>query len=165
MCGRAVNTSNSGSGGLGSSLARRIVSLDEECYSTLSLFAQVYKWEQVTYCWGVPYDGQVSCPGGSNNTPKLASCYGNRYKLRSCGPLAHVRLYLTYLTCLLTCLSGYFWVPKTVTFKTRLSAKPFLWKWASTSLALHADVLRSSSRVPLWGSNAWRTPKNVCVGG
>ena len=28
-------------------------------------------------------------------------------------------------------------------------------------LASHADVLRSSSRIP----NAWQTPKNVCVGG
>ena len=25
-----------------------------------------------------------------------ASCYGNRYKLRPCGPLAHVRLYLFF---------------------------------------------------------------------
>ena len=37
----------------GSSLARRIVSLDKELYSTLSLFNQVYKWVPATYCWGV----------------------------------------------------------------------------------------------------------------
>ena len=37
----------------GSSLARRVVSLDKELYSTLSLFTQVYKWIPATYCWGV----------------------------------------------------------------------------------------------------------------
>ena len=35
---------------------------------------------------------------------------------------------------------------------------PFL---SSFPLASHADVLKGSS----WGRNAWRTPKNVCVGG
>ena len=30
----------------------------------------------------------------SSNTPRHASCYGNRYKLRPFGPLARVRLYL-----------------------------------------------------------------------
>ena len=35
-------------------------------------------------------------PGGSSNTPRHASCYGNRYtcKPQPCGPLASVRLYL-----------------------------------------------------------------------
>ena len=37
----------------GSNLARRVVSLDKEFYSTLSLFIQVYKWVPATYCWGV----------------------------------------------------------------------------------------------------------------
>ena len=37
----------------GSSLARRVVSLDKELYSTLSLFTQEYKWVPATYCWGV----------------------------------------------------------------------------------------------------------------
>ena len=33
------------------SLARRLVSLDKELYSTLSLFTQlVYKWVPATYC-------------------------------------------------------------------------------------------------------------------
>ena len=35
-------------------------------------------------------------------------------------------------------------------------------------VASHADVLRGSSRVSAprsWGRKAWRTPKNVCVGG
>jgi len=34
----------------GSSLARRIVFLDKEIYSTLSLFTQLYKWVLATYC-------------------------------------------------------------------------------------------------------------------
>ena len=34
----------------GSSLARRVVSLDKELYSTLSLFTQVYIWVRATYC-------------------------------------------------------------------------------------------------------------------
>ena len=37
----------------GSSLTSRVVSLDKELFSTLSLFTQVYKWVLVTYCWGV----------------------------------------------------------------------------------------------------------------
>ena len=38
----------------GSSLARRVVSLDKELYPTLSLFTQlVYKWVPATNCWGV----------------------------------------------------------------------------------------------------------------
>ena len=45
VCDQAVNTSNSGFGG--SSLAHRVVSLDKERYSTLTLFAEVYKWVPV----------------------------------------------------------------------------------------------------------------------
>ena len=37
----------------GSSLARHLVSLDKELYSTLFLFAQVYKWILATYWWGL----------------------------------------------------------------------------------------------------------------
>ena len=37
----------------GSSLTLRVVFLDKELYSTLSLFTQVYKWIPVTYCWVV----------------------------------------------------------------------------------------------------------------
>ena len=33
-------------------------------------------------------------PGEINNTPRHASCQGNRDKLRAFGPLARVRLYL-----------------------------------------------------------------------
>ena len=35
----------------GSSLVRRVVSLDKELYSTLFLSTQVYKWVLATYCW------------------------------------------------------------------------------------------------------------------
>ena len=44
MCGWAVNTSNSGSGGLWFKVTHCIVSLDKELYSTWPLFTQVYKW-------------------------------------------------------------------------------------------------------------------------
>ena len=58
VCGRAVNTSNSGTGGPGFksrplSLAQGVASLDKELYSTLSLFSQVYKWVPASYCWGI----------------------------------------------------------------------------------------------------------------
>ena len=36
----------------GSSLARHVVSLDKELYSSLSLFTRVYNWAPATYCWG-----------------------------------------------------------------------------------------------------------------
>ena len=42
-----------GSRGQGSSLARRIVSLDKKRYSTSSLFTHVHIWVSATYCWGV----------------------------------------------------------------------------------------------------------------
>ena len=37
---------------LGSSSARRFVSLGKELYSTLSLFTQVYKWVPASCCRG-----------------------------------------------------------------------------------------------------------------
>ena len=37
----------------GSSLTRRVVSLNKELYCTLSLFTQVYKWVPAIYCQGV----------------------------------------------------------------------------------------------------------------
>ena len=37
----------------GSSLARPVISLDKEFYSTLSLFTQVYKWVPATYFWRI----------------------------------------------------------------------------------------------------------------
>ena len=38
---------------LGVGLAHRVVSLDKELYSTLSLFTKVYNWVPATYCWAV----------------------------------------------------------------------------------------------------------------
>ena len=54
VCGRVVNTS---------SLARRVVSLDKELYSTLSLYTQVYRWVTATYCQGVTLRS-TSIPSG-----------------------------------------------------------------------------------------------------
>ena len=54
----------------GSSLACRVVSLDKELYSTLSLFTQVYKWVLATYCWGITLRWTSIRPGGSSNTPR-----------------------------------------------------------------------------------------------
>ena len=62
----------------GSSLARRVVSLDKEVYSTLSLFTQVYKWIPATYCLGVTLRWASMPSRGGINTPRLASCDGNR---------------------------------------------------------------------------------------
>ena len=76
-----------------SSLARRVVSLDKELYSTLSLFTQVCKWVPAKHCLGVTLQWTSIPSRRSSNTPRHASCYGNRYKLRPCGPLACVRLY------------------------------------------------------------------------
>ena len=53
MCGRALNTSKSGTGGPRFKPPRRVVSSDKELYSTLSLFTQVYKWVPATHCCGV----------------------------------------------------------------------------------------------------------------
>ena len=79
----------------GSSLARCVVSLYKELYSTLSFLTLVYKWVPATYCWGVPCDGLASRPGGSSNTLMHATgiiiyCLGLS--------LVCTRLYLTF-TC------------------------------------------------------------------
>ena len=103
----------------GSNLARRVASLDKKLYSTLFLFSQVYKWVLATYCWGVTlrwtsipshthfiiinnlllhkvhFRPQIA--GESSNILRLASCYGNRDKLRLFGPLARAPLYLFLL--------------------------------------------------------------------
>ena len=55
------------------SLAPRVVSLDKELDSTLSLFTLVYKWVPVTYWRGVPCDVLAFRPGESSNTPRHAS--------------------------------------------------------------------------------------------
>ena len=74
---------------LDSNLARRVVSLDKELYSSLSLFIQVYKSVPATFCWGVTLRW-TSIQSRSSNTPRLASYYGNR----PCGPLARAHLYI-----------------------------------------------------------------------
>ena len=71
----------------GSNLARRIVSLDKELYSTLSLFTQVYR------CVPPPIQGGVAI------LPALLHTTETVNKLRPCRPLAvwlsaRVRLYL-----------------------------------------------------------------------
>ena len=77
----------------GSSLAHRVVSLDKELYSTLSLFTQVYKWVPATYCWGVTLRWtSISSRGEVAVLRRHTSCYGKQYKLRPFGPLAGVRL-------------------------------------------------------------------------
>ena len=92
----------------GSSLVHRVVSLDKELYSPLSLFTQVYKWVPATYCWGVTLRWtSIPSRGGLAVVRRHTSCYGNRYKLRVFGTLARVRLnYLTYpylLFCFVFC--------------------------------------------------------------
>ena len=72
VCGRVVNTSNSGCGGRGSSLVRLIVSLNKELYSTLSLFSQVYKWVPATYCRRITLRWTSIPSRGSSNTPGRA---------------------------------------------------------------------------------------------
>ena len=51
VCGRAVTPWTLDLEVRGSSLARRVLSLDKEIYTTLSLFTRVYKWVPATYCW------------------------------------------------------------------------------------------------------------------
>ena len=59
----------------GSSLARRVVSLDKELYSSLSLFTQVYKWVPATYCWRVTLRWTIaSRPRENSNTLRHALC-------------------------------------------------------------------------------------------
>ena len=55
----------------GSSLACRVVSLDKELYSTLSLFTQVYKWVPATDCWGL--------------TPRWTSIFSRHLAVHLCG--------------------------------------------------------------------------------
>ena len=96
VCGRAFNTSNSGSEGPGfkprqsRNFPRQLRNFSLLCLSSPRC---MNGYRQHT-AGGEPCHGLASRPGGSSNTPRLASCYGNRYKLRSCGSLGRVRLYL-----------------------------------------------------------------------
>ena len=58
----------------GSSFVHRVVSLDKELHSTLSLFNPVYKWLLVTYCGGVTLRWSSIPSWGCSNTPRYASC-------------------------------------------------------------------------------------------
>ena len=83
----------------GSSLPRRVVSIDKELYSTVSLHPAVGDgelWVPVTYCLGVNMrrTGISSRTGLAILLGMLHAIKGNRDKLRPFGPLARVRLYL-----------------------------------------------------------------------
>ena len=76
----------------GPSLACRVVSLDKELYSTLSLFTQVYKWVLATYCWGITLRWTSIRLGGSSNTPSCFTLMKPRlavavWAFGSCAPL------------------------------------------------------------------------------
>ena len=96
VCGRAFNSSNSFSEGPGfkprqsRNFPRQLRNFSLLCLSSPRC---MNGYRQHT-AGGEPCDGLASRPGGSSNTPRLASCYGNRYKLRPCGSLGRVRLYL-----------------------------------------------------------------------
>ena len=75
----------------GSSLACRIVFLDKELCSTLSLFTQLHEWVPETYCWGVTLRWTSISSGGVHVAILLGMLHDKEtqiYKLR------HVRLYL-----------------------------------------------------------------------
>ena len=100
VCGRAFNSSNSFSEGPGfkprqsRNFPRQLRNFSLLCLSSPRC---MNGYRQHT-AGGEPCDGLASRPGGSSNTPRLASCYGNRYKLRPCGSLARVRLYILPIT-------------------------------------------------------------------
>ena len=74
----------------GSSLARRVASLDKDLYSTLSLFSQVYKWVPASYCWGITLRWTSIPSRGSSNTPRHASAKETApavWIFGSCAPL------------------------------------------------------------------------------
>ena len=66
--------------------AHRVVSLNKELYSTLSLFTLVYKWVLPTHCWGVtlrwtriPYRGEEAillCMLHAKETGISSGCLG-----------------------------------------------------------------------------------------
>ena len=93
--GLVVSVPASGSRGPGSSPGRVIVlcSWARHFILTLPLSTQEYKWVpancqgNLTKCWRVTCDGLASHSGGVAIL-LVAYCYGNRDKLRLCGPLA-----------------------------------------------------------------------------
>ena len=89
-----VSALNSGSKGPGSrpGLVIMLCSWAKHFTLTVSLSTQEYKWVPANYqgnltkCWEVTCDGLASHPGGIAIL-LVGSCYGNRDKLRLCGPL------------------------------------------------------------------------------
>ena len=89
-----VSVLDSGSRGPGSSPGRVNVLCSWARHFTLTvpLSTQEYKWipancqGNLTKCWGLTCDGLASHPEGVARL-LVASCYGNRDKLRLCGPL------------------------------------------------------------------------------
>ena len=87
--GLVISTLDSGSRGLGSSPGRAIAFCSWARHFTLTvpLSTQEYKWVQANCqgnqmkCWEVTCDGLASHPGGVAIL-LVASCYGNRDKLR-----------------------------------------------------------------------------------
>ena len=100
-----------------SSFARRVVSLDKELYSTLSLFTQEYKWVPATYCWGNPAMDQHSVQGGvevllgihhaTEVTGKSSGRLG-RVGLRLCAPLPTCVFYL-FSSTIINSIPGKIW--------------------------------------------------------
>ena len=91
VCGRAVNTSYSGTEGprVQPSPARRLVPKTERTLLHFVIFTQVYR--RLT-AGGSPCDELASRPGSISNTPRHASCKGNQDRLRPFGPLTYLLL-------------------------------------------------------------------------
>ena len=77
----------------GSSLARRVVSLDRELYSTLSLFAQVCKLVQATYCWEITLRW-TSIPSGGGGGGRVAILLGMLHAKETGISSGHLSLWL-----------------------------------------------------------------------
>ena len=63
-----------------------LCSWERHCTLAVPLSTQEYKWVMATKCGGVTCDGLASHPGGVAIL-RVVSCYGNRDKLRQCGPV------------------------------------------------------------------------------
>ena len=96
MCGRAFNTSNSGSRGSGFKPRPSRSSLDKKLYSTLSLFTQVYIWIPATYClrvnlrWTIiPFRGGVAILLSMLHA-RETGISSDFWAFGSCGPLPYL---------------------------------------------------------------------------
>ena len=86
-----VSALDSGSNGPGLSPGRgtALCSWARHFTSIVPLFTQVYKWVPANLLLGVTLLWTSIPSRGSRNTP-VASCYGNRDKLRPDGPLGSI---------------------------------------------------------------------------